>query len=148
VPVNTFVLLNRLLGQINRNEMETSIFLAKVLGLFGAISTLAIISRYKMHLKMEEDAAKSPSMIYLSGYLFLGLGILITVSHQVWTADWRTNITILGWLILLKGLMRILFPDTIKKLIEKKKSDQRFILAEIIAFLISIYLIYQGFIVN
>jgi len=33
--------------------METSIFLAKVIGLFGAISTLAIIFRYKTHLEME-----------------------------------------------------------------------------------------------
>ena len=128
--------------------METSIFLAKVIGLFGAISTLAIIFCYKIHLEMEGNAAKSPSMIYLSGYLFLILGILITVSHQVWTPDWRIIITILGWLILLKGVMRILFPDTIKNLIEKKKSDKRFLLAEIVTFIISIYLIYQGFIVN
>jgi len=128
--------------------METSIFLAKVIGLFGAISTSVIILRYNMHLKMEEDASKSPSMIYLSGYSFLGLGILITVIHQILAADWRINITILGWLILLKGLMRILFPDTIKKLIEKKKNDQRFMLGEIIAFMLSIYLLYQGFIIN
>ena len=65
--------------------METSIFLAKVIGLFGAISTLAIIFRYKTHLEMEGNVAKSPSMIHLSGFLFLMLGILLTVSHQVGT---------------------------------------------------------------
>ena len=128
--------------------METSIFLAKVIGLFGAISTLAIIFRYKIHLEMEGNAAKSPSMIHLSGFLFLMLGILLTVSHQVWTMDWRVVVTILGWLILVKGVMRILFPDTVKNIIEKKKSDKRFLLAEVVTFIISIYLIYQGFIVN
>ena len=128
--------------------METSIFLAKVIGLFGVISTLAIIFRYKIHLKLEENAAKSPSMIYLSGFLFLMPGILITVSHQVWTLDWRVIITILGWLILVKGIMRILFPDIVKNLIEKKKSDKRFLLAEVVTFIVSIYLIYQGFIAN
>lgn len=128
--------------------METSIFLAKVIGLFGAISTLAIISRYKIHLVMEENAAKSPSMIYLSGFLLLMFGILITVSHQVWTLDWRVVITVLGWLILANGVMRIFFPDTVKNLVEKKKSDRRFLLAEIVTFFISVYLLYQGFIVN
>jgi len=131
-----------------QNKMETSIFLAKVIGLFGAISTLAIIFRYKIHLEMEENAAKSPSMIHLSGFLFLMLGILLTVSHQVWTMDWRVVVTIFGWLILVKGVMRILFPDTVKNLIEKKKSDKRFLLAEVVIFITSIYLIYQGFIVN
>lgn len=128
--------------------MEISIFLAKAIGLFGAISTLSIITRYKVHLEMEENAVKSPSMIYLSGYLFLLPGILITVSHQVWTPDWRIIITILGWLLLGKGVMRILIPGTIKKLIESKKNDRRFLLAEIITLIISVYLIYQGFIVN
>jgi len=128
--------------------METSIFLAKVIGLFGVISTLAIIIRYKLHLAMEENAAKNPTTIYLSGFLLLMLGILLTVSHQVWTRDWRVVITIFGWLILVKGIMRILFHNTVKKLIEKKKSDKRFLLAEIVTFFISIYLLYQGFIVN
>lgn len=128
--------------------METSIFLAKVIGLFGAISTLAIIIRYKLHLAMEENAAKNPTTIYLSGFLFLMLAILLIVSHQVWTRDWRVVITILGWLILVKGIIRIFFHDAVKKLIEKKKSDRRFLLAEVVTFFISIYLLYQGFIVN
>jgi len=128
--------------------METSIFLAKVIGLFGAISTLAIMLRYKKHLEMEEHAAKSPTTIYLSGFFFLMLGILLTVSHQVWTMDWRVVITILGWLILVKGIVRILIPNFVRNLLKKKKSDNRFFLAEVIVFIISIYLIYQGFIVN
>jgi len=69
---------------------------------------------------MEENAAKNPTTIYLSGFLFLMIGILLTVSHQVWAGDWRVVITIFGWLILVKGVMRIFFPDTVKKLIEKK----------------------------
>lgn len=128
--------------------METSIFLARVIGLFGAISTLAIIVRYKSHLDLEESASQNPAAVHLSGFIILLLGVLLTVSHQVWTWDWRVVITVLGWLILVKGAMRILFPDTVKKLIEKKKNDKRFLLAEIVSFFISLYLIYQGFIVN
>lgn len=128
--------------------METSIFLAKVIGLFGAISTFIIIIHYKIHLTMEENAAKNPTTIYLSGFIFLLIGILFTVSHQVWTRDWRVVITILGWLILLKGLLRIFFPANVKNLIEKKKNDKRFLLAEVVTFFISLYLIFQGFIAN
>jgi len=125
--------------------METSIFLAKVIGLFGAISTIAIIIRYRLHLAIEEDAVKSPTLVVLSGFIFLMLGIILTVGHQVWAPDWRIVITILGWMVLAKGIMRTLFPETVKKMIERKKSDKRFFLGEVFAFFISIYLMYHGF---
>lgn len=128
--------------------METSIFLAKVIGLFGAISTLAILARYKTHLEMEEDAAKNSVITYLSGFFILVIGILLTVSHQVWTRDWRVVITIIGWLILIKGILRIFFPKTVKKLIEKKRDDRRFLLAEAVVLLVGLYLMYQGFIAH
>lgn len=126
--------------------MDTSIFLAQVLGLFGALSTCAIIVRYDTYLKMEEQAAQNPAITYLSGFFILLVGILVTVSHQVWTPDWRVIITIIGWLILIKGLLRLLFLDKVEKLIEKKQTDPRFLLSEIVTFLISLYLMYQGFI--
>jgi len=125
--------------------MEHSIFLAKVIGLFGAISTLAIIVRYKTYLEIEADSAKNPIIIYLSGFIILIIGILLVVSHQVWSGDWRVVITIFGWLFLLKGIIRIFFPETAKKLFEKKRSDRRFIIAEVMFFLFSLYLIYKGF---
>ena len=140
---------NPITGQDNKkNQMETSLFLAKVMGLFGAISTLAIIIRYKLYVEMEVDAVKNPTTIYFSGFLFIILGVLVTVSHQVWTRDWRVVITVLGWMILAKGVIRIFLPDTVKKLIEKKKSDRRFFLAEVVGFFISLYLLYKGFILN
>ena len=128
--------------------IETSIFLAKIIGLFGAISTLAILVRYKRYLEIEEDATRNPVMIYVSGFFILIIGVLLTVSHQVWTLDWRVLITIIGWLTFLKGTLRILFPETIKKLIKKKKYDRRFLLAEVTVLLVSLYLVYQGFIVH
>ena len=128
--------------------IETSIFLAKIIGLFGTISTLAILVRYKIYLEIEEDATRNPVMIYVSGFFILIIGVLLTVSHQVWTLDWRVLITIIGWLTFLKGTLRIFFPETIKKLIKKKKYDRRFLLAEVTVLLVSLYLVYQGFIVH
>ncbi len=128
--------------------MENSIFLAKVIGLLGAISTLIIIIRYKKYLEMEEYAAKNPVIIYLSGFFILIIGILLVISHQVWTWGWQVVITIIGWLVLIKGVIRILFPETVIRLIEKKKNNRKFLLAEVIVFIVSLYLIYQGFFVN
>ena len=127
--------------------METSIFLAKVVGLISVISSVAVISRYKESIVFEEEAVKSPLYVYVSGFVITILGVLLVVSHSVWVLDWRLAITILGWLVLLKGLGRIFFPNSISHLIEKKKLNKKFIFGEIVVSLVGLYLLYYGFIV-
>ncbi|OGZ00384.1 MAG: hypothetical protein A2945_03490 [Candidatus Liptonbacteria bacterium RIFCSPLOWO2_01_FULL_52_25] len=127
--------------------METSIFLAKVLGLVSAISALAVMVRYKESLTMEEEAAERPSSVYASGFLILIGGVLLVVSHSVWVWDWRLVITILSWMVLLKGLGRIFFPNSVKSMIAKKKTHRAFILGEAVVFLVGLYLLYYSFIV-
>ena len=128
--------------------METTIFLAKVMGLFGAISTFAIILNYKKFVEVEVSAVKDQLFIYSSGFFILMLGVVLVVSHPVWTKDWPVIITILSWSILAKGMIRILFPETVKKLIQKKQLHRRFLLSEIAVLFISLYLIYQGFLIH
>ena len=127
--------------------METSIFLARVIGLIGIISTLAIIFNYKKSLAFDAESIKNPLLSYLSGFLFLILGVLLVVSHSVWVFDWRLIITLLGWIILLKGVGRIFFPLAVRRLIEKKKNNRIFFLGEIVVLLLSLYLLYRGFFV-
>lgn len=125
--------------------METSIFLAKVVGLSGAISTLAIIIRYRAFTEMEEQASKNPIILYLSGFTIVVLGSLLVSSHQVWTGDWRVIITIIGWALLVKGVLRIFFPELVMKLLARKKNNRNFMIAEILVLLVSLYLLYQGY---
>ena len=127
--------------------METSIFLAKVIGLVSVVSTAAVAVRYKDSLAFDEKAAKNPLLAYLSGFVFLLIGALLVVGHPVWVLDWRLIITIFGWMVFLKGVNRIFFPHAVRRLIEKKKNNPEFILGEIVLFLIGLYLLYIGFIV-
>lgn len=127
--------------------METSIFLAKVIGLISVISTTAAMIRYKESLAFEEEAVKSPLYVYVSGFVILILGVLLVVSHSVWVFDWRLAITIMGWLVLLKGIGRIFFPNAVKRMIERKRGNRWFLLGEVVVFLVGLYLLYHGFIV-
>lgn len=127
--------------------MELSLFLAKVIGLVSVISTAAILIRYKQSLALEEEAVKSSVISYIAGFGILILGVLLVVSHPVWTFDWRLVITIMGWLVLLKGVGRIFLPNTVKRMIEKKRDNRRFLLGEVVMFLVGLYLLYYGFVV-
>ena len=126
--------------------MENSIFLAKVIGLVSIISTTAVLIRYKESLALEEEAMKNPAITYLNGFVILILGVLLVVSHSVWTYDWRVVITIFGWLIFLKGIGRIFFPSAVMRLIAKKRNSHKFLIGEVVVFLVGLYLLYYGFI--
>ncbi|MBX4195682.1 hypothetical protein KW796_01850 [Candidatus Parcubacteria bacterium] len=127
--------------------METSIFIAKIMGLFGAISTLAIMLSYRKHTLRELEMAESVPSVVASGYFILMLGVLLVVSHNIWVKDWRVVVTILSWSTLAKGVLRIAFPDWVRKLVERKQQNAKFIFAELAVFLISLYLLYYGYIV-
>jgi predicted phage tail protein len=60
---------------------------------------------------MITEAVRSPTIIYLSGLLSLPPGLAILNVYRRWTADWRVIITILGWLLLIGGVIRIVLPQ-------------------------------------
>ena len=90
--------------------MELSIFLAKVLGLYLIIVPASVLLNRKYLPRIIEEFSRSFALIVLSGFIALVLGLLVVVSHNIWSADWRVMITILGWLTLAKGVFRIFLP--------------------------------------
>src|SRR5262245_45864480 len=56
------------------------------------------------------------AIIWLIGVLALLAGIAIVNVHNVWIGDWRVLITILGWLLILRGVTNLLFPGWVKSL--------------------------------
>ena len=127
--------------------METSIYLARVIGLIATITAVSVTINYKKSLVFDAEAGKSPLFIYVSGFVFLILGALLVMSHQVWVSDWRLAITIVSWALLFKGVLRVFFPNAVSHLIENKIKNRSFILGEIVVLLVGIYLLYYGFIV-
>ena len=95
--------------------METSLFLAKLFGLYfltiGAIWTL----RREAMSKTIKEFVANRSMVFLSGLLALAAGIAITITHSIWEPNWRGLITLLGYLSVTKGVIRTGFPELPEK---------------------------------
>jgi cytochrome c biogenesis protein CcdA len=53
----------------------------------------------------------SPALTYVAGLLAMPVGLAVVLVHNIWAADWRLIITVLGWLSLLGGLIRIVVPQ-------------------------------------
>jgi hypothetical protein len=129
--------------------MEVSLFLAKALGLYLTIIAAGMLLNGK-HLKpMLLALLKDPSQVLMTGFLALIIGILIVVSHNVWVMGWPVLITILGWLSLFKGVVRLLAPEfVVKKTAMFVENNLAYNMAMLLTFIIGGLLLYYGYIHN
>jgi hypothetical protein len=91
--------------------MPTSTFLAKLIGPVALVIGVGLIANAAAYRRLADEFLRSTALIYLSGLLALSAGLAIVLSHNVWTADWRVLITVLGWLAALGGVVRVVLPQ-------------------------------------
>jgi hypothetical protein len=91
--------------------MATSIFLARLIGPVALVIGLALIFNGAVYRTMTQQFLDSYALIFLAGMLTLAAGLATVLSHNVWSADWRVIITILGWLWIIGGAVRLGAPQ-------------------------------------
>jgi hypothetical protein len=94
--------------------MDASIFLARMLGLFFLVMGVGIVVGMQGYRDMAEEFLKSRALIYVAGLLAFLPGLAIVLTHNLWVGDWRVIITIFGWLGLIGGAFRLLFPMQVR----------------------------------
>ena len=98
------------------NFVSTSIFLAKLIGPFALVLGLALLLNAAVMRGIVDEVLASPALIFLSGAITLPAGLAIVLVHHRWIADWRSLITLLGYLTTLAGLIRMLAPHMATRL--------------------------------
>lgn len=125
--------------------MELSIFLAKVLGLYLTIISIAVWLRRKDLGILAVNFARDIVQIYTSGIIFLLLGLALVVSHNIWDTSWQSAISVLGWLTLVKAGIRIFFFNKIGAIAQKIVQSKWYWLAIGASLFLGIWLTYIGF---
>jgi hypothetical protein len=93
--------------------MATSIFLARLLGPILLAVGAGILINPKPFYTMASEVVRSITLVYLFGLADFAAGLAIVLTHNVWAANWRVLITLIGWLMLIRGAVRILAPEAI-----------------------------------
>ena len=124
--------------------MELSIFLAKLLGLYLLIMSVAILVNHQPFNKLLNEYIKDLPALFFQSIFALLFGLVLVLSHNLWTGDWRVIITIIGWLVLLKGIVHLFAPQVLIKravVLYQAVSPALFVLTA----LLGAYLTYIGF---
>lgn len=128
--------------------MELSLFFARFLGILLTVICLGMLINKRYYHFLWQECIRQPIFITLFGMFDFILGLFIILLHNVWIADWRLLITLLGWILFIRGAIRILAPVYVQSAISKLKESNFYAIIKITAvlfFLIGIFLIYVGF---
>ena len=126
--------------------MQTSIFLARLLGPILLVLGLSLAINRKSYTVMSAEFVASRPLVYIAGAGALAIGLSIVLNHNVWAADWRIIITLLGWMATLAGISRLMFPDSVRRMgADMFKSERPITVSSIVAIVLGAILCLAGY---
>jgi hypothetical protein len=79
------------------------------------ISGAGILLNSEGYRATADEFLRGVGLIYVSGILALVAGLAIVNLHNVWTKDWRTLLTLIGWFAVIDGILRVVVPEFIQR---------------------------------
>jgi hypothetical protein len=126
--------------------METSIFLARLIGPSMLVIAAGLIVNRASYRALVREFVASPALIYIAGLIALVIGLAIVLTHNVWVLGWPVIITIFGWLSLVAGILRIVFPTPLARFGERMAGNEAVLIGAIVLYLVlGAWLTYAGY---
>ena len=118
--------------------MEKSKSIAAIV---GPTSVVMVLSELKLWNPTLYDTQIVP-LVYLSGVLLFIAGLAIVHKHNIWVWGWQTTITVIGWVGILLGLLRMFFPQTYKA---QFKNDNAALVVELLLIFTGLFLTIKAY---
>lgn len=91
--------------------MRNSISIARLIGPVMSVIGIGVLANGDVYRQMFGQLVHGYPFVYFSGVLLLLAGLAILNAHPDWTADWRSVITGIGWVLTGVGMFRIIAPQ-------------------------------------
>jgi uncharacterized membrane protein len=129
--------------------MELSIFLAQIIGIYLIADGIVAITRFKELIPIIEEFKLNKILFFSLGTIVLLLGLIIVLNHNIWHGEpYQIVITLIGWIVLIKGLILFLLPsELIKSIIDQFNHPNTYRIAGTVTLLFGLWLTYHGFVI-
>lgn len=91
--------------------MQSSLNIARLVGPVLCAIGIGMLANQATYREMAAQFLGGLPFIYFSGVLMLVAGLAILNSHPVWTRDWRSTVTAIGWVLTCVGAFRVIAPQ-------------------------------------
>ncbi len=86
------------------------LIIERAVALFYLIAGLSCILQARIWIDLSKELFKKPSSLIVWSIQFLPFGLIVILGHNLWVADWRVIITLVGWLATIKCVVYLLYP--------------------------------------
>ena len=121
--------------------MDIVILTAKILGIYLVVSGLFLLFKRKTVPHLLKDFFNHPAIVYLTGIILVFLSSMYLVQYNIWDGTWRTLVSLFVWVVLLKGLTYIFFPQVLNEMAVQKFNNS-FSAYGLLAIVIGLYLFF------
>jgi len=126
--------------------MTTSKSIADLIGPTLVAGAVAVLLNLGTWPALVEQGFRDPALIFVSGFPLFVAGLAIVLAHNRWEGSWPVLVTVAGWLALLGGLSRILFPARLASIAIAAVQSTGVLPAVAIVFLVvGAFLSFKGF---
>ena len=127
--------------------MDTSLFLAKLIGPIFVIVGTGLLLNGDRYRAVVDEVMSSHTLLYIFGAVALTGGLAIVLTHNVWGRDWPVTITIVGWLMIVRGSLRIIIPQQVEDLARKMVAGwpEVLLISGVLVITLGAFLCWKGF---
>ncbi|MCB1149312.1 MAG: hypothetical protein KDK48_04035 [Chlamydiia bacterium] len=125
--------------------MTNSFYLGQVIGLYLIVMAVYLFVRREKMAELRQNLQHEPVLLVLSGGIALILGLLIVLAHNVWVFGWPVIITLLGYLLIVVGLVRLFFPEKALALFDKMNKGPGLVMAAAVMLILGLWLTIAAF---
>ena len=125
--------------------MDRSKFIACLAGPVALSLGVSMLLNRDLFPDIVHQIQNSYPLIIIAGAIVLTAGLAIVQMHKVWTG-WPAIITLLGWLLVAGGVLRIVFPRQMAEIAARVGPDPAFLLVGAAALCaLGAFLTYKGY---
>lgn len=122
----------------------TTIFLANIIGWYFVIIGLYLVLKHDQLKPAVKELLKNPGVFFLMATVTLILGLLLVASHNIWVMGWPVIITLIAWITLIKGLIRLFFPSVVHNIAKNMLENAMLMkIMGLIVLIIGLFLLYK-----
>ncbi len=129
-----------------QSQTRTRLF-ARVLGPFLVVVDITAVARTSDMRAVLSEFAANPLWAWVAGSFVLLGGLTIVALHQYWRGAAAIIVSLVGWLVVLRGVLLLAFPQTFVSIANSMTGTEAWWRVLCIAFaLVGLYLTYVGWI--
>ena len=124
--------------------LAISIYLAKIIGTNMVVLSLLIMFNPERMRRAMDAIFENQGLRFLFAMLTVIVGTILINLHNIWDLDWPIVITIIAWIVFLRGILRLYFPHTMRQFTQRFAHKYTYIFSGVGAFIIGAFLLYEG----